>query len=159
MLIAGAQGEFQSRESRPQFIEHIGQMIPKDQLRRPHAQARRRLRPQFGPHFLQVGKERFNELVQLLARRSECKRAACEELHRQIVFQAQQLGADGRLLNSVGHLSNGFHDAAVPGHVIKKLDVVDIHGGTLARHHRFYQWLCRFFSTNARTGPGCNVSS
>jgi hypothetical protein len=43
----------------------------------------------------------------------------------------------GGLLNAVGHVANGFTDAAVPGHVIKKLEVVDIHGGTIIHQHRF----------------------
>jgi hypothetical protein len=54
-------------------------------------------------------------------------------------FHSQDLGAHGGLLNTIGHVSDGFADAAVFGHVIKKLDVVDVLGGTKVRHHRFYQ--------------------
>jgi hypothetical protein len=58
------------------------------------------------------------------------------------------------LLYAIGHVPNGFADAAAFGRVIKKLDVVDIHGETMVHHHRFYQCLHPFFRLTPRPGAG-----
>jgi hypothetical protein len=62
---------------------------------------------QFGGHRLQVGKKRLNELVELLSGRRERKGAAGEELHPQVVLQAEDLGAHGGLLNGA-YAANGI---------------------------------------------------
>ena len=92
-------------------------------------------------------------------RAQELERATCEQLHSQVVIQSQDLGAHGGLLDAIGHVSNGFTDAAVFGRVISKLDMVDVHSGTKVPQLRFYQYLHTLFQLTPRRGAGVSFGN
>ena len=47
-------------------------------------------------------------------------------------FELQDLSADRRLLNPVGHLPHRFADAAVFGDMIEKFEVMNVHNMSYA---------------------------
>jgi hypothetical protein len=53
--------------------------------------------------------------------------AALEERHAEVFLQLDDLAADRRLLDPIGHVADRLADSAVPGHVIKELQVVGVH--------------------------------
>ena len=55
--------------------------------------------------------------------------AAVEEGGGEGVFELEDLGADGWLLDAVGDAASGGADAAVARDVVEEFEVVDVHGG------------------------------
>jgi hypothetical protein len=61
-----------------------------------------------------------------------------EQRHPQRFFQLDDLIAHGRLLDAVRHVTHRLADAAVPRHVIKQLQVMNVHAiGLTERRHSF----------------------
>src|SRR5689334_17916014 len=78
-------------------------------------------------HVTEVVEERPNKLVQILAGMSEGKRPPMEQGHAEGFLELDNLPTDGGLLYPVGHIAHPLADATIFGHVIEKLQVMDIH--------------------------------
>ncbi len=78
-------------------------------------------------HNVQLAEERLDKVEQLLSLRRQREGAALKQGHAQERFQLNDLPADGRLLDAVGHVAHRLADAAVFGHVEEQLQVMHIH--------------------------------
>jgi hypothetical protein len=56
--------------------------------------------------------------------------------HAEKFLELRDLGTDRRLLDAVGNVPHRRHDAAVPGHVVKKFEMMNVHVRQL---DQFYQ--------------------
>ena len=126
-LRAGAQRELQVGDAWANRLKHAGQGISQGHDRCGHAQgsARAGLEPLLDGG--QLPEEGLDELEEFDSSRQQLEGAATEEFHSQVRFELEQLSADGRLLDAVGHVAHRFHDASVPRHVVEQLQMVDIH--------------------------------
>ena len=77
--------------------------------------------------FVEVGKKRLDELVKFPALRCQRKRPPLKQCHAKKFLELRHLRADRRLLDAVGNVPHRRHDAAVPGDVIKKFEVMNVH--------------------------------
>ena len=76
---------------------------------------------------IEPGEKRGDEIVELLTRRSESKRAAMEKFNGKELFKLEDLSANGWLLDAIRHLSNSLSDTFKLGDVIEKLEMMDVH--------------------------------
>ena len=77
---------------------------------------------------LQIPKKGLDEFVQLGPGGRQFKRPALKQRRAQKFLQLGNLRAHRRLLDAIGNVPHRRHDAAVPGHVIKQFEVMDVHG-------------------------------
>ena len=78
-------------------------------------------------HLVEPRKKGVNEVVEFFAWRGERERASMKQLHTEILFQLENLAADCRLLDSIGHLANRFSDSFELCDEVEELEVVYIH--------------------------------
>ena len=93
---------------------------------------------QFVRHLFEVRKKRLDESVQFFALRRQRERPPVKQDHAEKFFELRDLGTDRRLLDAVRNIPHRRHDAAVPGHVVKKFEMVNVHV-RVRRLDRFYQ--------------------
>jgi len=79
--------------------------------------------------FGEAGEEGFDEAVEGFAGGGELEGATVEEGGGEGVFELEDLGADGWLLDAVGDAACGGADATVAGDVVEEFEVMDVHGG------------------------------
>src|SRR5947209_144879 len=92
--------------------------------------------PKLVRNLSEVSEKRLNEMVKPLAARGQGKRPAVKQPLPKVRFQRQDLPAYRRLLDAIRHVPDRRADAAVPGHVIKQLEVMNVHDN---RGYCFYQ--------------------
>jgi len=86
-----------------------------------------------------VAEERFDEAEQFLARGREFERATFVERDAEVALERVDLGADGGLLDAVGHEPHRAGDATRLGDVIEKLQLVRVHIVPAYASREFYQ--------------------
>ena len=77
-----------------------------------------------------------DEFKKFFALRRQRKRPPVKQGRAEKFLELRDLGADRRLLDAVGNVPHRRHDAAMPGHVVKKFEMVNVH---VRRLDRFYQ--------------------
>src|SRR5271165_2165885 len=75
-------------------------------------------------------KKRFDKGVKFLAGRRELKWTPLKQRRPKKFLQLGDLSAHRRLLDAVRHVAHRLGNAAVTGHVVKQLQVVNIHTST-----------------------------
>ena len=83
-----------------------------------------------------LAKKGWMKLVQLLAGRRQREGPPLEERHPQVFLQLRHLPAHRRLLNAVRDVAHRLGNAAVPGDVIKQLQMVDVHQMLIPDHRQ-----------------------
>lgn len=76
---------------------------------------------------IQVAEEGLNKTIEFLSCGCQRKGAPLKQDHSEEFFELRHLPADSRLLDSVGNIAHGFCDATVSSHVIKQLEVMNVH--------------------------------
>ena len=125
--IAFPQGEFQAGKFLSDGMENFRQMIAKNDRGGADANLPGLAALEIGGYFVQVGKKGLDELKEPFAFRSEREGPALEQGRAQIFLKLGNLRTNGGLLDSVGDVAHGRHDAAVSRNVIKKFKMMDIH--------------------------------
>lgn len=80
-------------------------------------------------HLCEAAEEGGDEIIKCLTLPRELEGAALVQGDAEGVLELQDLGADGGLLNAVGHGPCGSADAAVTCHVVEEFEVMDVHAG------------------------------
>ena len=127
LLAAMGQGEVKSLFSAAHAHQQFRQVIALYDFYRGNAQSLFASATQAVFHFGEAIKERGNKIVKGLAFASELKRSALIKRDAEGVLELQNLRADGRLLDAVGHGPCGGADPAVPGDVVEEFKVMDVH--------------------------------
>ena len=115
------------------LFQQSWQMIAQDRTwrRQPESLTRFAAQPRAG--FEHFAEKRVDEFEKLAARRRQYKGPPLKKFEAEMLLKQQDLRADRGLLNTVRHVAHGVTDAAVLGHVIKKLEVMDVHGVDIVR--------------------------
>ena len=125
--IAFAQRQFQARKHFSDSVKNFGQMIAQDDGGSADANVPGLAALEIGGDFVEVCKEGLDELKELFTFGREREGPAVEEGGAEIFLKLSDLRADGGLLDAVGDVAYGGHDAAVAGDIIKKFEMMDVH--------------------------------
>ena len=73
-----------------------------------------------------TAEEGADEVVEFAACWRQFEWAAIEELEAEVGLELQDLAGDGGLLDAVGDVPDGLHDATEPGDIVEQLEVMDV---------------------------------
>ena len=101
---------------------------------------------QAGLHVTKAGKERIEKIIEFIPGWREREGPAIEQLHTQIPLQLQDLSTHRRLLDAIGHFSDGRRDPFVFGNEVEQLKMVDVHSVPMGSifNHQFNQYFRDF---------------
>src|SRR5579884_3363832 len=102
-------------------------MIPQHHIRRTDAQLMRRPALQLCRNRLDARKKRFYEAIEFFTGRRQSERTPMKKRRSEEFLKLGNLATDGRLLNAVRDVPHCFADAPMSRHVIKKLQMMNIH--------------------------------
>ena len=129
-LMGVAEDEAELGEAALDVLEDGGEVVAQDDGGGGHAEGLGGAAAEAFADGLDVPEEGTDELVEVLAGRGELEGAPVEELEAEVGLELEDLAGDGGLLDAVGHVADGLHDAAVAGDVVEQLQVMDVrHGG------------------------------
>jgi hypothetical protein len=126
-VVAFAEGDFEFGELLAELLEHFGEEVAQDGFGRGDAEVLGDAAAEFFGHGSELVKKGFDEGVEFLARWGEREGSAVKEGNTEEFFELNDLAADGGLLDAVGHVADGFTDAAVFGNVVEEFEVVNVH--------------------------------
>jgi hypothetical protein len=108
-------------------LQQFGQVIAQDGAGSGQSKPLAGFTAQARARFKHPAEEWIDKLKELATGGGKRERTSLKELETQMVFKLQNLSADGGLLDTIGHLSHRFTDATVPGYLMKKFQMMDIH--------------------------------
>jgi len=118
-LDAHAQRRMQAGKILARGVQQIRQVLTKDHARCADANGLSHAAPDFFADRIEVGKKGPDKIIKLLTGGRQLEGAALEERGAKVVFQLNDLRADGRLLDAVGDVADRTGNALVFGDVVK----------------------------------------
>jgi len=126
-MITLTQAHLEFRKLSVQLLQYRRQIIPQHNFRGGDPEMPGHPAAQLLRHRCEVVEKRPDEIIKLQALRRQREGAPVKQRQAEVFLQLRYLPADGRLLDAIGNIAHGLHDAAESCHVIEQLKVVNVH--------------------------------
>lgn len=111
----------------PQSRDNVREVVAEDKLRAGDPNFRDTPFSNAVRHAVDRVEEGLRELIELDAFGGETERLPIKKLCAQVLLKSDNLAAQRRLLDAIGHVLDRFADPAVASHIVEELEVMEVH--------------------------------